>query len=87
MNMFKKQPQIRRFNYSPRFYKEKEDEAEQSRIKFRRLTNRAPLQRRPLWWLAVMIVIILFIVYYVSKTFNSNDDKLLLEDIKIEVVE
>ncbi|HEX9972020.1 MAG TPA: hypothetical protein VGD14_08120 [bacterium] len=85
--MFKKQPQIRRFDYSPRFYKAEAEEAEKPRIKFRRLTNRAPLQRRPFWWLFIMIVIILFIIYYVSKSFNSDSNGLLLEDVKIEVVE
>jgi type VI protein secretion system component VasF len=85
--MFKKQPQIRRFNYSPRFYKAEAEEAEQSRIKFRRLTNRAPLQRRPFWWQFLLIVIILFLIYFVFKKFTSDSNDFLLEDVKIEVVE
>jgi len=85
--MFLKQPQIKQFDYSPRFYKADEDEEEKKRIKFRRLTARAPVKRRPTWWLFVMIVIIAFLVYYVSKTFKADDQKFLFEDVRIEVVE
>lgn len=85
--MFLKQPKIRQFDYSPRFYNADEDEEEKKRIQFRRLTNRAPAKRRPTWWMLIMIVILALLVYYVSKTFKADDQKFLFEDVRIEVVE
>lgn len=85
--MFLKQPKNRQFSFSPRFYKPDEDEEENKRIQFRRLTARAPIKRRPFWWLFIMIVIIIFLIVYVNKTFRSDKEKFLFEDMKIEIVE
>jgi len=86
--MFLKQPKIRRFEYSPRFYQpETGEEAESERkIKFRRLTSRTPVAKRSFWGLLIMIVLLVLLIYYLSSYEKSEREEFKFENLKIESI-
>ncbi len=87
--MFLKNPKIRRFEYKPRFYKpESEEEQDHPRIKFRRIIERKPVQRRSFVGMFIILVILVFILFSIQKAFKSeNQNQGPIEEIKIEVIE
>lgn len=86
--MFLKQQKIRRFEYSPRFYKpesEGEDD-DKRRIKFRRLTTRKPVSKRSFWGMLIIIALLIFLIHYFS-TFKKSDKKeFKFEELRIETI-
>ncbi len=87
--MFLKQQKIRRFEYSPRFYKpesEEEDDGKR-RIKFRRLTARKPVPKRSFWGMLIIIALLIFLIHYFSKLTKSDNKEFKFEELKIETIE
>jgi len=87
--MFLKQPKIRRFEYSPRFYKPEteEEEDDNRRIKFKRLTARKPVPKRSFWGMLILIVLIIFLIRYLSAIKSDKKEEFKFEDLKIETIE
>ncbi|UCE05697.1 MAG: hypothetical protein JSW07_19215 [bacterium] len=88
--MFLKQPRIRRFEYSPRFFRpeSEEEDDDNRRIKFRRLTTRKSMPKRSFWGMLILIVLLIFLIRYLS-SFVKSDKKedFRFEDLKIETIE
>ena len=86
--MFLKQPKIRRFEYSPRFYNpESEDENDKNRIRFKRLTDRKPSPRRSFWGMLIIIIVLIFLIRYLSSFVKAEKEEFKFEDLKIEAIE
>lgn len=86
--MFFKLPKVKRFEYTPRYYKpESEQDEDKPRIQFRRLTRRRPTPKRSFWLLMVLIIVIVFLIRFFSSLVKQDDQKLKIEDIKIESIE
>jgi hypothetical protein len=86
--MFLKQPKIRRFEYSPRFFKpESEEEDDNRRIKFRRLTTRKPVTKRSFWGMLIIIILIIFLIRYFSSFGKSDKEEFRFEELKVETIE
>lgn len=86
--MFLKQPKIRQFGYSPRYYKpESEEEEGEPRIKFRRLTKRRTVPKRSFWGMLIMILVLIFLIYHLFSAIKSDKQEFKFEDLKIETIE
>jgi hypothetical protein len=87
--MFLRQPKIRGFDYKPRFYRPEADVGEDGkrRIKFRRLTERKYVQKRPLWAMILVLLILLFLARFFFASLKSDQEQFKFEDLKIEIVE
>lgn len=87
--MFLKQPKIRRFEYTPRFFNPDADDEENNsqRIKFRRLTERKPVPKRSFWGMLIMIVLLILLIRYFSSAVKSEKQEFKFEDLKIETIE
>lgn len=86
--MFMKQPQIRQFKYTPRFYKpESEEEEDQPRIKFRRLITRRPVPRRSFWGMLIVIILLILLFHYLKAYIKPDKQEFQFEDLKIETIE
>ena len=85
--MFLKSPKMRGFEYKPRFYKPEEMEEEESRIKFRRLTERKPAPRKSVVGSLIVIVILAFLVRYLIQLSDSAKENQPMQEIKLEVIE
>lgn len=86
--MFLKQPKIRRFEYSPRFYKPESGEEEgEHRIRFRRLTERKSGPKRSFWVMLIMIIALFFMIKYFSSIMKQDKQEFKFEDLKIETIE
>lgn len=85
--MFLKQPRIRRFEYSPRFYKPESEEDDDNKIRFKRITERKPVPRRSFWGMLIMIIVLIFLIRYFSSVFKTEKEEFKFEDLKIEAIE
>ena len=86
--MFLKQPKIRRFDYSPRFYQpESKDEDDNHKIRFKRLTDRKPAPKRSFWGMLILIVIIALLIRYLASFVKADKEPFKFEGIKIETIE
>lgn len=87
--MFFKQSKIRQFRYTPRYYKPapEEEDDDSPRIKFRRLIERKPVTKRPLWLLLILIFVIIFLLRYFLGTTKTDKQDFKFEDLKIETIE
>jgi len=85
--MFLKQPKIRRFSYSPRFYQpESEQDNDKHRIRFKRLTARKPAPKRSFWGMLILILILILLIRYLSSFVKADKEKFKFEDQKIETI-
>lgn len=85
--MFLKNPNIREFEYKPRFYKPlSEDDENESRIKFRKLIHKTPVQKRSFAGMVIVIIILMFLIRYLLKISNEKNNA-PIEQLKIEIVE
>ena len=87
--MFLKQPKIRQFGYSPRFYQPEsaDEESENRRIKFRRLTERKPVPKRSFWGMLIMILVLILLIRYLFSVVKSEQQEFRFEELKIETIE
>jgi len=87
--MFLKQPKIRQFGYSPRFYQpaSSEEEGDERRIKFRRLTDRKPVRKRSFWGMLIIILLLVLLIRYLFSVIRSERKEFKFEDLKIEAIE
>ena len=87
--MFLKQPKIRQFQYTPRYYKlkPKGEDDEGPRIKFRRLFERKPMAKRSFWILLVMIFVLIYLLRYFLAVTKADKQDFKFEDLKIETIE
>jgi uncharacterized membrane protein len=87
--MFLKQPKIRRFEYSPRFYQPQQgdEEKDNRRIKFRRLTERKPVPKRSFWGMLIIILVLILLIRYLFSVVKSDQQEFRFEDLKIETIE
>ena len=87
--MFLKQPKIRQFGYSPRFYRpvSSDENENERRIKFRRLTERKPVPKRSFWGMLIMILLLILLIRYLFSVVRSEQQEFRFEDLKIETIE
>jgi len=88
--MFLKQPKTRQFVYSPRFYQpvsNDDEEENERRIKFRRLTERKPVPKRSFWGMLIVILVLIFLIRYLFSVVKSEQQEFRFEDLKIETIE
>ncbi|OQX83768.1 hypothetical protein B6D60_10070 [candidate division KSB1 bacterium 4484_87] len=86
--MFAKNQRPRQFNYVPRFYHPvEEDEANEPRIKFRRLLPRKTVPKRSPIMLIVMILILIFLIRYLGNLTETKQRNEQMQDIKIEIID
>jgi len=82
--LFSKHPQIRRFTYSPKYYKPQEDKEEDGpRIKFRRYRQSQPRKRRSMLVMAVLVLILLYFLCY----WFQGEKKEPAQEFKFELVD
>jgi len=86
--MFLKQPKVRRFEYSPRFYNpESGEEDDQNKLRFKRLTERKSAPKRSFWGMIIMIIVLIFLIHYFSSYVKTEKEDFKFEDLKIEAIE
>jgi hypothetical protein len=83
-----KNPRARRFEYQPRFYHPEEEQDEnEPRIRFKRLTRRKTVPKRSPIVLVVLILILFFLIRYLHNLTEAEKQNRPVQDIKIEIID